>query len=952
MKNTTLLGFSNTHSVRKRQEMYKKRIVIALSAAVVLSAPILAYSNVKGSHVPVMTETNATATYTITPDGMQVITQTGQLLGKPGGATNPPGHDIPSTIMPSNNSMMGREGGSEPTNTDKKVTQAESNTALKEKSCNPVILATGEKIKLENDIITNGRYGLGIQRTYRSQVTNGLMFGGRWHSTYDYPALGTSGCSKSVDYPNVCLPTTVTFTQPDGTIYSYTGTYVSGYTVRGNAAMGKMTYDREIGFTIATDDKIYFYSKAGVIQSVSTLGREQLLRFSYVSGWNRPASVSNAAGHYLNFSYNSKGTVSQVTDQDGRVWSYQYDGNGMLTSAISPGANPDTRTYFYENSAIDPGLLTGIAFNGVRYSTYSYYADKRVHESALAGDEVHDTFTYNGSSSTVLTDAYGQVTTYNFLPAPVGTGRNMVSSTRAGTATCVAAAASTGYDANGYVAYQLDWNGNKDVYTYDASGRLLNVTYASGTSAATTQVNTWANANLINVIYKDAAGTAYLSNTYEYVNSGFGLGNLSSFTVQDLQTGGQHRTTYAYAYYSTGVLASLAITKALPEGPSTTTSNYDAAGNLTNVINPMGHTVNYSGYNGLGFASHITDANGSSTDVLYDEKSNVIAVTDYINGVPRMNTYQYNGNHQLTQANYADGHIDRFTFTASGRLAGKGDAQNNYVLTTVDIANKTVRQSAPRQTPSAGTVPSAVAAGEFSSTTILDSQQRPYSVRGNNGQDIEYRYDKNGNLVTSTDAAGHVNKVDYDALDRPVQTTAADGGVTKTTYNSTGQIMTVTDPRGLVTSYTYNGFGNRLSVTSPDTGRTVYAYDAAGRLQTATFNDGHVITYGWDMLGRMVSRQSNGVMESMSYDEGQYGRGQLTRMNDATGETRYDYNSIGAIVRQTNNIYGQVYYTSWNYDVVGRLVGMTYPTGLVLHYSYDQYGRRSAVTTPSAINLR
>ena len=58
----------------------------------------------------------------------------------------------------------------------------------------------------------------------------------------------------------------------------------------------------------------------------------------------------------------------------------------MLASVTSPGASPDVRTYHYENSA-DRQLLTGISINGVRYSTYKYYADKRVQESGLAGGE-------------------------------------------------------------------------------------------------------------------------------------------------------------------------------------------------------------------------------------------------------------------------------------------------------------------------------------------------------------------------------------------------------------------------------------------------------------------------------------------------------------------------------------------------------------------------------------
>jgi len=216
---------------------------------------------------------------------------------------------------------------------------------------------------------------------------------------------------------------------------------------------------------------------------------------------------------------------------------------------------------------------------------------------------------------------------------------------------------------------------------------------------------------------------------------------------------------------------------------------------------------------------------------------------------------------------------------------------------------------------------------------------------GNGGQQVTSTYDNNGNVKTRTDGAGRVTRYDYDALDRPVKVTAADNAVTTYSYNAEGRLEYVQDARGLRTTYTYNGLGQMLTQTSPDTGTTTYTYDSAGRLATESKANGLNITYGWDSLNRMVSRTSGGVTESFTYDEGSYGKGRLTRINDATGQTTFTYNAAGELVQQVNTIYGYTYTTSWTYDSAGRRIGMTYPTGVALTYGYDGYGRLANVTS-------
>jgi len=768
------------------------------------------------------------------------------------------------------------------------------------------------------------------------------MFGRKWLSTYDYPWLQASGCWRNPDEPYFCTPTSVVWGLPDGSKYTYTQTGAGVYGVKNSQAMGTLVFEGPgAGWTLYRQKKIYRFSAAGAIQSIQGEAGVGTTQFIYGSNSYRPIRIVNSAGQTIEFTWGTYG-VSQVRDPAGNIWSYGYNASGMLSSVTSPGASPDTRSYVYEDAA-DARLLTGISINGVRYSTYKYYADKRVQESGLTGGEERDTFTY-GTNETTLTSAKGQPMTYSFTA--VQGGRKLTAVSRAPTASCGDAAAQTAYDANGWTAYRLDWNGNRTNYQYDVAGRMLQATTAAGSSDAGTRVNTWSGEDLVAVTYLNAAGSAYAKTTYNYVANGAGSGRVASIVQTDLRTGAVRQTSYGYAVYPSGILSTLTVNRAIPGGSATTTYRYDTLGNLASITNPLGQQASWSNYNGLGQPGRMSDANGVITDYAYDPKGNRTASTQYLPSGSRVTTYASNNDRQITDIAYSDGRVARMRYNAAGRLQAFGNALNEFIGYALDVPGNTAATNSNRNVPGlSGSTPVAYGAGVFSAARQLDSLGRPKVDLGSNGQQVNYGYDNNGNLKTRTDAAGRVTRYDYDKQDRLVKVTAPDNGATVYTYDTEGNLSSVLDARGLRTSYTYNGLGDLLSQTSPDTGTTTYAYDTAGRLASLTRANGAVTTFTWDALDRMTSRSAGGVTEAFTYDEGSYGKGRLTRINDATGQTTFEYSAAGELIRQVNTIYGQSYVTSWSYDSAGRLRGMTYPTGLALAYSYDGYGRVSSVTS-------
>lgn len=733
----------------------------------------------------------------------------------------------------------------------------------------------------------------------------------------------------------------ITLTEPNGTKYLYQIDVIDDgngssaeYTVRSAASTGVLIWQDQVGYTVEKDDNTYQYDTGGYLSSITDNVTGQVLTFEQMPPGGGVSRYRSNTGSYVELTQRADGRVTQVRDTGGNIWKYEYNAYGMLSKVTSPGANPTVREYLYEDTSTSNSYqrLTGIVINGQRYSRYNYYVDGRVSRSALEDGLEADDFTY-GVDQTTVTDIKGQSTTYSFTT--ILGEKKLTSTSRASTGTCSSASALTHYDYNGYIDYEVDWNGSRTEYSYTATGLLAEKTIASLTAAESTVRYHWLGNKVAKEEYLTPSRTAYLSVNYTYSGN-----RIASKTFVDVATGESRKINYGYVIRANGNLESETVTTSVPNGTATTTLRYDTFGNLTSRSNALNQTETWLNYTGNGLPRTYTDANGISTTYTY--YPNGALETQTTNGLTTSWAYSYDG--QIATITYPDGRVSRYKYTPSSHLSAVGNAQEEYTQIAVDVVGNSKRISTPRKVPYLnGSTPAGALDGEISATTVFDSLGRAYTELGNNGQKIEKRYDGNGNLKTVTDAANRQTFYDYDEQNRLTRVTEAGGGVTEYRYDPAGNLWQVIDPRKLATTYTYNGFGDVLSISSPDTGATWYTYDAAGKVYSERFSDGKVTFYEWDKLGRPTYRGSGQKGYMFTYDEGAYGIGKLSRFNDWTGETSYAYNANGQLVRQVNNIYGSIFTTSWGYDGVGRLASMTYPDGMVVSRSYDAYGRVSAL---------
>jgi YD repeat-containing protein len=249
----------------------------------------------------------------------------------------------------------GSEEGADAWRTLKAKPKSEQNSNKKSEedsksTRNPVVIATGEKHKTEPDFAGLGKYGLSLERTYRSMQATGALFGPNWLSTLDGLQLqpGVSFRPRS-NWPTI--PRTVTVIDPDGTKFTYDyrpmagpGSALDGpgtvdeteepdvpesfaYRSRDAAATGQLTYSPGEGWSLKKEKKVYVFNQARRLARVVDDAGNLLLNYTYdTTPAQRLASVSNVVGQSVQLRWGANGRVDQVRDPAGGTWTYEYNG--------------------------------------------------------------------------------------------------------------------------------------------------------------------------------------------------------------------------------------------------------------------------------------------------------------------------------------------------------------------------------------------------------------------------------------------------------------------------------------------------------------------------------------------------------------------------------------------------------------------------------------------------
>lgn len=248
-------------------------------------------------------------------------------------------------------------------------------------------------------------------------------------------------------------------------------------------------------------------------------------------------------------------------------------------------------------------------------------------------------------------------------------------------------------------------------------------------------------------------------------------------------------------------------------------------------------------------------------------------------------------------------------------------------------------------------------ASEAHSTQYIDYDAGGFvsKRRGGNGQSLTYHYNANGDVDQIKDELNNTTNHTYDRHRRVSSFTDAGGGITLMGYNALGLTTLVRDPRNNSTAYTYDGLGNLLSQTSPDTGMSTFTYNALSQRTQLQRADLSSTAYTYDALGRLQTTVSGAQTRTLTYDTCANGKGMLcvaAKTGGTAATTNFTYTPWGQLGTRQDISGGNTDTTSYAYDDLDQLTGISYPSGVSVGYGYNGLHLRVINATVSGITYR
>jgi RHS repeat-associated protein len=794
-------------------------------------------------------------------------------------------------------------------------------------SKNPILPATGEKIKLQTDFTDSAPHSLDFSRTYRTawgDVTPAAGMGSNWNHRFGMQLTVTGGATAL----------SKTLQMPDGSQRRFTRTSTTLPWVNTDGTDQLVENAAGHLFTSAqNDDKWQFNALGKPVTLTQRNGWAYTLAYN---ASNQLATVTNKFGRVLALTYGTiganTGLLTGVTTPDGQSISYNYNSSqGIIYAGYGTNAAPNTTSvqYLYENPSFPKALTGMVDENNTRSATYAYDAQGRAISSELAGGA--DKYQVSYGTST----AAGALNTSATITDPLGTARNYTYSNTAGSLAVTGAnvtsngqmpgadAASRVQNAQGLIDSETDYLGVQTMFTWDATRKLpLSTTRAAGRPEAQTTNTTWhPTLRLPTSIIETGRTTNY---TYD------SAGNRLSQSVVDTVTNTVKTTSWTYN--AQGLVA----TEIAPNG-GVTTFTYDTAGNPATVKNALNQTTSYL-YDAAGRVTKETAPNGLVSTYTYDSKGRLLTM----NRGGLVSNYTYTPTGQLATSTQPNGHQTSYSYDSAQRLTGWADnrgASGSYTLDA--IGNRTAEQ-----------IKNSAGAVAWQTVRSINSVNRVTNETVGANLSTAMGYNANGDLVQDTNGLGQATTYGLDGLKRLAAITNAQNATAQMSYDKLDNVVAASDFKGMVTSYDRDAQGNAKQTQSDDAGLQTAQYDALGLPTSVTDALGQATSIQRDLLGRPTlitfaddANAATAKTTTITYDL----TGQASVITDPAAKTTYIRDTLGRVTRKTqllvsgaNSVVNTTYVAAGTAGA-GQLNSISYPNGGVLSYVYSATGQLSAL---------
>ncbi len=630
------------------------------------------------------------------------------------------------------------------------------------------------------------------------------------------------------------------------------------------------------------------------------------------------------------WAYDVRGNIDTVTEVSGslnRVTDYTFNNIDLLQTITTPvpstGLPALATSYTYDTlqriktetspSGIvtrydyaDDGLLNRIDRDDNNIATSDWFTQYGYDNL----NRVISTTTPDGAASTLYNNL-GKVS-QTLSPDPDGAGplpRMSMTYTYATTTTGQFLQKLQDTDPDGAGALL----GSQTTFAFDSAGRLIEQSRPKNLNPTGTN---WT------AVYSDGTPSTTPTEKWSYD----ALGQLRTFTDAL-----GNSTVYNYDTLSrvTEIKGQSAVP--IPEDASRKmTYQYDAAtGDLSSTTDPMGRTVQYTGYDNLGrltssqrmLGSTVSDVDTRSYDGFGRLKSATALAN--VSGKSMTTIYDYDQLDRITKVTDAVGGQQQYVYDTRGFLQQSIDERNHATYMRYDDL------------------------GRLEASWTQGFSQTTGSTR--------YTYDAMDRVNTITDPLNNVTDYDYDTLGRVTQRTdpvqAAGTPLTTYTYDVDGNLASITDPANNVTSFQYD-HRNRLRqdiITLSGTAATHDSwYDVADNQVWSKDRENRWTSYAYDFAFGANSGENYRLKEEGWWVSGSIYNNKIT--------TSYDQNQgnglLATEVRDQRTLQTSTDVTSrvsFSYDALARITSTTdwlqpntKTDAFELEYSYlDDVDRRT-----------
>ena len=583
--------------------------------------------------------------------------------------------------------------------------------------------------------------------------------------------------------------------------------------------------------------------------------------------FNNITQLTDPLGRITTYEYDALGNLKTLIDPLGAVGSLERDEFGRLTSSTDPNGN--TVEYVFTDSFSD--RPNKVLFNDGSRQQYTYNAlgqvetviDENGNRTELVTDAIgrllrqrdafgnETVYTYDGPNLTGVTDALGNITTFE-------------------------------YNETGQIIRRVTPDGGITEYEYDSLGRLIRETNPLGQ----TTVRSYDAVGLVDAIIDAEGGLTQ----FEYDLNG----NLLAITDpinQETQ----------FEYDALGRI----IGRTDPVG-NDETFTYDAVDNLIRVVDRDGLAQNFE----YDASDQLTQERWLNSDgsvsrqieLDYDAAGNLLSVQDANSSY----IFTYNNRNRVVQTtqSLAPG-LDPFTFNYSydqvGNVISVSDGLGTEVKSTYDPLNRLVAQTweglgtdeariemtydavgnltqIERFSDLAGTQLISTTSNGFDPVqTDSTFNARSYNSRGDRSQTEELSTLLNSGAPVLDTLDDNALQTGGTAVPRITQTTNTDEAGNEVSsysleYDLTGQLLRETTA-GNVTDYSYDANGQLLTADRSDFADETYTYDANGNRTSggSVVGDNNQIvsdgtfTYLYDARGNIASKLNTNTNERTEY---------------------------------------------------------------------------------------